>query len=196
MPLLQLIATCAPLVHPQTMLHIVETESAGDPWAVNINNGPRISESGVKAVKLARRFIQAGYSVDVGLAQINSQNFEHLGLTLEQVFEPCTNLKAGAQILRNNYYRAEGQELSQNDQLDQALSYYNTGDAQAGVKNGYVARVRSADITRYDVPALEASASSKARTAEPKEAPRWDIFGDLSNKEGRWLKTGEGARER
>jgi type IV secretion system protein VirB1 len=194
MPLIELIAACAPLVHPQTMLHIVETESAGDPWAVNVNNGPRISESGQKAMELARRFIEAGYSVDVGLAQVNSHNFEHLDLSLEQAFDPCVNLKAGAQILRNNYYRAEGKRLTQDDALDEALSYYNTGDAKAGLENGYVARVRSADISQYDVPALDAEALKQSVRAEPAKTPRWDIFGDLSNKHGRWLKEGDGKR--
>jgi len=194
MPLLEIIAACAPLVHPQTMLHIVETESAGNPWAIHVNDGPRINESGQKAIALARKFIRAGYSVDVGLAQINSNNFEPLDLTLEQAFEPCTNISAGAQVLRNNYYRAEGTKLSQNERLDEALSYYNTGDATAGLENGYVARVRSADISQYDVPALDANSVETPKNVEPKQVPRWDIFGDLSNKQGRWLTAGEGKR--
>src|SRR3546814_15029492 len=45
-------------------------------------------------------------SFDAGLMQINSANFARLGLTPETVFDPCTNLRAGAHVLTDNNRRA------------------------------------------------------------------------------------------
>ncbi|MFC6628174.1 hypothetical protein [Sphingomonas yabuuchiae] len=72
---------------------LVLTESGGEPLQINVNKGPRVRARTVpEGAALVRRYIAAGYTVDVGLAQINSANFTRLGVTIESVFEPCNNL--------------------------------------------------------------------------------------------------------
>ena len=136
---------CAPSVHPKTMAAIVMTESAGNQLAINVNGtrNPRPAANLAAAIQTARSYISAGYSVDVGLAQINSRNLARLGLTVEQMFVPCANLAASARILSMNY-RAAGRAGDAQQALRVAFSMYNTGHPARGFGNGYVARVERA----------------------------------------------------
>lgn len=135
------VLACASDVHPQTVTKVIEVESAYNPWAINVNNGPRVKpKSKEDAIAIAKRWIAKGYSVDVGLTQINSKNFIRWGYSVEQVIEPCTNLRLSAVVLNEGYNRAklvhgEGQEA-----LKAALSAYNTGNLTKGFRNGYVAK--------------------------------------------------------
>ncbi|WP_017162355.1 lytic transglycosylase domain-containing protein, partial [Xanthomonas phaseoli] len=92
------------------------------------------------AAKLARQMIAKGYSVDLGLMQVNSRNLGWLGYTVEEMFEPCKNIRAGAEVLRRAYYQAIRTHGEGQPALRVALSLYNTGDMQRGFRNGYVAR--------------------------------------------------------
>src|SRR3546814_7647533 len=83
-------------------------------------------------------FMRRGASFDAGLMQINSANFARLGLTPETVFDPCTNLRAGAHVLTDNYRRAS--DAGRADPLRAALSEYNSGSRTRGLTNGYVGR--------------------------------------------------------
>jgi type IV secretion system protein VirB1 len=89
------------------MAAVVKQESGGQPWVVN-NNTTRKSttfESKAAAVAAAVAAVGRGESVDMGLVQINSKNLPALGLSVEQVFDPCTNIAAGAHILTTGYQK-------------------------------------------------------------------------------------------
>src|ERR1035441_4574388 len=102
-----LIQLCAPHVAAATIERVVQTESAGDIYALNVNGYGRVrTSSPEEAVATARSLIDEGYSVDLGLMQINSRHLTQLHLTVAQAFEPCANLKAGAQILQEAYQQA------------------------------------------------------------------------------------------
>ena len=142
--ILGLASQCAPNVAPQTVSAIVQTESRGHPWAINVNGArqPRTPNSAADAAAIAKRYVAAGYSVDLGLGQINSRNMRKLRLTWETVFDPCTNIAALGRILSENY-RAMADGRHPQTALRLALSMYNTGDASRGFRNGYVAKVVS-----------------------------------------------------
>ena len=142
--ILGLASQCAANVAPQTVAAIVQTESRGHPWALNVNGArqPRTPNSAADAAAIAKRYVAAGYSVDLGLGQINSRNMRKLGLTWETVFDPCTNIAALGRILSENY-RAMADGRHPQTALRLALSMYNTGDASRGFRNGYVAKVVS-----------------------------------------------------
>ena len=137
-----LAAQCAPSVAPETVLAIIQTESIGDPFALNVNGGrqPARQSNAVDAAATARRYVAAGYSVDLGLGQINSRNMRWLGLTWETVFDPCTNVAALGRVLTANYNAAKAGRDPQTA-LRVALSMYNTGSQTRGFRNGYVAKV-------------------------------------------------------
>lgn len=137
-----LTSQCAPTVAPQTVAAIVQTESHGRPFALNVNGGsqPPPQANAASAAATAQRYIAAGYSVDLGLGQINSRNMRWLGLTWETVFDPCTNIAALGRVLTQNYNSAIAGRDPQTA-LRVALSLYNTGSSSRGFRNGYVAKV-------------------------------------------------------
>jgi type IV secretion system protein VirB1 len=137
-----LASQCAPNVAPQTVMAIVQTESHGRPFALNVNGGaqPPAQDNASSAAATAQRYIAAGYSVDLGLGQINSRNMRWLGLNWETVFDPCTNIAALGRVLSQNYSTAIAGRDPQTA-LRVALSLYNTGSSSRGFRNGYVAKV-------------------------------------------------------
>ena len=138
--------TCAPQVNAQTLSAIVKTESNYNELAININGKEKLArqpENEAEAVSTARWLIQNGYSVDMGLSQINSKNLPGLGMTVDEVFDPCKNLAAAAQILQSNYVIARQTNDDKTATL-QSLSAYNTGSFKKGFENGYVQKVISA----------------------------------------------------
>lgn len=140
--ILALASQCAPSVAPETVLAIIQTESSGEPFALNVNGGrqPASQSNAADAAAAARRYVAAGYSVDLGLGQINSRNMRWLGLTWEMVFDPCTNVAALARVLTTNYNAVRAGRDPQTA-LRVALSMYNTGSQTRGFRNGYVAKV-------------------------------------------------------
>jgi type IV secretion system protein VirB1 len=133
--MLELLMMCAPAVDPVTMAAVVKQESGGQPWGIN-NNTTRKSatfESKAAAVAAAAAAISRGESVDMGLVQINSKNLPALGLSVEQVFDPCTNIAAGANILAAGYERTGS--------LGGALSIYNTGRSDSKIGVAYAQKV-------------------------------------------------------
>ncbi len=194
--LLALASQCAPSVAPETVLAIIQTESSGEPFALNVNGGrqPARQSNAGDAAATARRFVASGYSVDLGLGQINSRNMRWLGLTWETVFDPCTNVAALARVLTTNYNAVSAGRDPQTA-LRIALSMYNTGSQTRGFRNGYVAKVVGnagiADMqvsytTTASQPIEETSgdlrtiivAENAAQLAPPGPAPppRWNLF--------------------
>jgi type IV secretion system protein VirB1 len=126
---------CAPAVDPVTMAAVVKQESGGQPWVVNNNTTKKSTAFASKpaAVAAAMAAIGRGENIDMGLAQINSKNLSALGLSVEQVFDPCTNITAGASILAAGYGRTGS--------LGSALSMYNTGRSDSKIGAAYAQNV-------------------------------------------------------
>ncbi len=170
-----MIQQCAPNVGSTTMAAIIRTESGGHPWALNdntirISKQPRTKE---EAISVAKELIARGHSVDIGLGQINSKNLPRLGLTVEEVIEPCTNLKAAAAILTEGYGRAMKVHGPGQKALYAALSTYNTGSLERGFANGYVQKVvSSAGVpVKFAVPQLAAGSVFKGRNGAVQVRP-------------------------
>lgn len=176
--IVELVNRCAPSVHPNTMLKLLKHESGFQPFIIGVNATPRQVfnlKNADEAAAKARELIAAGKNIDMGLGQINSANLARLKLTPEQVFDPCTNVQASAQILAQAYRQTSEAQGGQRAALDQALSIYNTGNTARGIANGYVGKVRSA---QYVVPALdaEAAAPQAPQLREEGPPPSWDVF--------------------
>ncbi len=135
---------CAPEIATEAVVPLVVTESGGDPLRINVNKGPRVrASSPSQGAAIVRRYMAAGYTVDVGLAQINSSNFARLGVTPEEVFEPCTNLRLASKVLQEGFELAS-RHYTGFDAISATYSVYNTGTLRRGFRNGYVNRVWSA----------------------------------------------------
>ena len=149
---LALAAQCAPGVAPDVMLSMMHVESHFDQYAIGINHGPVVHPRTFdEAVNTASRYIAAGYSVDLGIAQINSHNLSRLGLAIADTFDPCTSMRAGQKLLLENYSRAR-QSASGDDAIGLAMSYYNSGSPTRGYNNGYVGKIFKA--AAYVTPAV------------------------------------------
>ena len=81
------------------------------------------------------------FAVSVGLMQVNMETALPVGVSADQLLEPCTNLRLGARILTAAYLDVAREIGEGFAALDTALSLYNTGDSVAGFRNGYVAAV-------------------------------------------------------
>ncbi|MEW6016940.1 MAG: lytic transglycosylase domain-containing protein [Pseudomonadota bacterium] len=191
---LALAAQCAPTVAPETLLSVVQVESRFEPLAIGVNGTPRITVAPASpddAVAKAAALIAAGRNIDLGLAQINSKNLSWLGLSLRDVFEPCTNLRAAARILEDGYARSDVERVGEQAALKTALSYYNTGHPARGFSNGYVGKVTTA--AGRIVPAIAgagmAGPSEVPPPASSEPAPAWDVFGDVRPGRGAFVTT-------
>ena len=180
---LALSAQCAPGVSPQVLTAIAHAESRFDPLAIGVNHGPAVGrpKTRAEAARTARRLMAAGMNIDLGLAQINSSNLAWLRLSVEDAFDPCRNLSAAGTVLRAGY-TPEGSNDRQHA-LRVALSRYNTGHAERGFRNGYVARVEAASrqlgLREFSPTTVHPSRIDvvRARPASSPPPPRaWDVF--------------------
>ncbi len=146
--LLALNLNCAPNIHPQTVLAIQHVESQFNPNAIHINHKnlrlKRQPANQQEAVLWSTWLMNKGYSIDMGLMQINSSHLNKQHWTVQQIFEPCFNLKAASQILTENYQRALNVEPNPQTALLLALSAYQTGNFHKGFQTGYVGKVINA----------------------------------------------------
>jgi type IV secretion system protein VirB1 len=145
-----LIRHCAPAVAPSTMTAIVRVESGGDPLAIGDNTARRsyYPHDRASAESLARRLLDAGHLLDVGIAQIDSMNFAGFGVTVHTIFDPCINLRVSARILSGDYTFAAQQYGDGQVALRHAIGMYNTGRLNAGAS--YIARVLNAAEIREE----------------------------------------------
>lgn len=155
---------CAVQVHPVTLQAVARVESSFNPLAINVNRlqGPQPHTASVEeAARIAKSYISRGYSVDLGILQVNSRNLHALGYTVEEMFDPCKNITAGGRILSDDYARAITLYQPGQDALIHALSAYNSGSWIVGMQNGYVAKYVS--VPQLTAPVIKASAVSHVR---------------------------------
>ena len=104
----QLAARCAPNAAVDTLDAVALTESALHPYALSLNypatvaayNGLHNQEVYLtrqpatlpEAIRWTRWFHSRGYTVSIGLMQINSENAARYGVAVRQLFDPCTNV--------------------------------------------------------------------------------------------------------
>lgn len=217
-----LAAQCAPNVAPATIAAIVQTESRGFELAIGVNGlarQPAPASSIAQAAQTARYYVGKGYSVDLGLGQINSRNMKALGLTWDNVFDPCTNIAAAGAVLSGNY-RSVRAGLHPQRALRIALSMYNTGSQSRGFSNGYVGKVvsnagfadgiqpvavrvsaftRAPDTGERSSAAAQlaalveenTSAAGQQQAAPPPPPPSWDVFAKAEYERARLAGEGE-----
>lgn len=166
--LFELASQCAPTVAPKTMAAIVQVESGLKPYAINVNDRARLKHqptTAAQATAIAKALLTDGASIDLGLSQINSKNLDWLGLSVEDAFDPCTNLAAAGKVLETGFRSSQAKGIEGQGALQMALSAYNTGNHSRGFENGYVQKILDAS-TRV-VPEIEGADLLKPATAMP-----------------------------
>lgn len=163
---------CAPHVHVTTLAAVVRQESAGNPFAIGVNGGvrlPRQPRNKAEAVATAEWLKANGYDFDAGIGQINVRNLGWLGMSIEDLFDPCTNLKGAATVLSDCYRRAVPKYGEGQPALHAALSCYNTGNFSTGFTNGYVMKV--AANAAMPIPALTPIAQDPREPVKLRPSP-------------------------
>ena len=147
-----------PTVPTSIVKMIVQEESSKNPYAVNVNKDGKsfisfIPKTKDEAITIAQSYINAGFSVDVGYMQLNSDNFKQLNTTLENALEPCKNIYLSTTIFYN-FYKDTSKKDSSITRVQKSLSAYNTGSYELGFKNGYVAKYDKYFEEKYYKPVL------------------------------------------
>lgn len=168
-------------VPPQIMQHVVNVESASNPFAIGVVGGhiARQPRTLSEAVATAQMLEQSGFNFSLGVAQVNRYNLAKYGLSSYQAaFEICPNLQAGSRILRACYDRA-------ND-WGKAFSCYYSGNFVTGYRQGYVQKI-FASIRRHSTPALTSSSgipvysNSNRRRVAIQRYPAFSTQANVSN---------------
>jgi type IV secretion system protein VirB1 len=152
-----LLKSCAPYAALNTMLAVATTESAFHPYAISVNSPQKIAgrfgltsqaielqrqpNSKLEAVLWMRWLLQHRISISVGLLQVSTDNAARFHLNPERLFDPCTNIAVGANLLAEAYAAQKLAAPNDPDALLHALSIYNSGTANFGLYNGYVDRI-------------------------------------------------------
>lgn len=156
-----LVAECAPGAPITALRAVARVESGFYPLALSVNYPERaatqlgLGEGAARLSRLPRSLQEAlawirwlksrKQTVSVGLMQINAEHAPALKVTIEQLFDPCTNIRAGWQVLSTKLEQARAQFGDNQAAFRAALSAYNTGNWIDGFANGYVERVHAAE---------------------------------------------------
>ena len=147
-----------PTVPTSIVRMIVQEESSKNPYAVNVNKDGKsfisfIPKTKDEAITIAQSYINAGFNVDVGYMQLNSDNFKQLNTTLEIALDPCKNLYFASSVFYN-FYKDTSKKDNTITRVQKSLSAYNTGSYELGFKNGYVAKYDKYFEEKYYKPVL------------------------------------------
>ena len=154
-----LAAKCAPGAAVDTLQAVALTESALHPYALSLNYPATVAARNglpnqevflsrqpvnlLEAIQWTGWFHRRGYSVSIGLMQINSENAAKFGVTVRQLFDPCTNVAIGARLLGEIYSTTAHSDKPTVNALMSTFSAYNSGSFTTGLKNGYANAVMS-----------------------------------------------------
>jgi type IV secretion system protein VirB1 len=132
------IAACQHMAVPaEVMQHVVNVESAYNPFAIGVVGGHLVRQPKNlgEAEATVRMLESKGYNFSVGLAQVNRANLSKYGITsYDQAFDICPNLTAGARILSECY-------ASSGDDWGKSFSCYYSGNFITGYRDGYVQKI-------------------------------------------------------
>ncbi|MBV9538951.1 MAG: lytic transglycosylase domain-containing protein [Acidisphaera sp.] len=98
-------ATEVKLSIPKGLLHAIGTVESGHwPWIINVGGEDRTFASKADAVAATEALLAAGVrSIDVGCVQVNLMWHPNAFASVEDAFDPATNVAYGGRFLRELY---------------------------------------------------------------------------------------------
>lgn len=128
---------CAVNVDPTVVAAIVHTESSYNPYAIGVvGDSIRQPRNLTEAILAVRTLKKNGNDFSVGLAQVNQSNFVRYGLNESNMFDPCSNMRAGSSIFKSCFDRTSG-KYSYDGRLRLAASCYYSGNFRTGFKQDF-----------------------------------------------------------
>jgi hypothetical protein len=152
------LASCAPNSDPRLFASIVSVESTNpnlgypDSNAIgdNTTRSAYYPQTREEAIALAQSLLARGHNLDLGLAQVNSDNLSGLGRSVEDAFDPCADLHMGEQILVGGWNTAlahYGAVASIFVLMDATASEYNSNTLTRSV--AYMQNMNGAYNSQY-----------------------------------------------
>ena len=129
-PVTQLAQQCAPFVAPSTMSAIVHVESGGRALVIldNATGRDYYPRSVGEGVAIINHLLAMGHrQLDVGIAQVDTENFAAYGLTPATALNACSNIRVGAKILQAAYQTSVKTYGPGQTALYHAFEAYNSG---------------------------------------------------------------------
>lgn len=128
-PITQLVSQCVPGAPIHSMAAIIKVESSGNPLALFDNTTGRsiLPSNKQQAKQILTNLIAKHHQVDVGIAQVDTENFAKTGLTVNNAFDACSNIRAGNQIFMASYTQAVSAGFSGQSAVFHAFEAYNSG---------------------------------------------------------------------
>ena len=113
-------ATEAKLQIPKGLLHAIGTVESGHwPWIINVAGEDRVFSTKAEAIAATATLQAQGVrSIDVGCVQVNLQQHPNAFATLDEAFDPASNVAYGARYLKALY-------SARNDWADAAAAYHS-----------------------------------------------------------------------
>lgn len=184
---------CAPDVAPETLNAIVSVESARKPYVVaNVtDNTSHYFDEKEKAVAFLNNLERNNKKYSAGIMQIYSDNFRRLNLNNHSVFDPCTNIRAGAVILKQCWDKAISDNPDEQKALRDMASCYYSGNFTRGYKKektdgkSYIQRIEEKVIIQKGgrIPAIRVEGEQKSTAPQSfmvteNKTDEWDVFRD------------------
>lgn len=129
---------------PPHLLHAISLVESGIsngkttspwPWTINVEGKGYTFKSKQEAIHAVQHFRNLGReSIDVGLMQINLKHHPHAFQSLEQAFDPTTNIAYAARFLTELFFKHRS--------WHEAVKHYHSGNPILG--SGYLERVLKA----------------------------------------------------
>ena len=151
---------CIPDAPILTLAAIVQTESAGKPYAIQVDfpnallrrwhlrpgvlRLTRQPKDSAEALAWMQYLSSFDIFTDIGLMQVSTADAQRRKIEPLTLFDPCTNLRIGWQILQDGYALEVQHYGPGQTALEHALSRYNTGTSNGGIANGYYVRIQRA----------------------------------------------------
>lgn len=120
-----------------------------------------------QASVLAKSLLRAGHSLDVGIGQLNNSNFAGIGVGVDDVLDPCINVRVTGELLERDWleaFSAVGYNRARERQaIFMTASLYNKNSLFGAP--AYVRNVVDASQTGYVRTVVAAYRSIVARAA-------------------------------
>lgn len=161
--IIALLQQCAPAIDTRLSAALVRQESSFNPYAIGLDGNAVLKpqpRSRDEAIKRAKELAAEGREFSVGLAQVHVSNVRRYGLSWEQAFDPCTNLKYGQTILQDFHRSALKAGFKDGQAVFAALRGYNSGDIHGAVSNNYATSILNSISQPIPLPPVGATAPS------------------------------------
>jgi type IV secretion system protein VirB1 len=167
---------CAPEIATEAVVPLVMTESSGDSSRSTSTRGRAFVPA--PSLKAQRSSVAMSLLATPSMSAWprSIRPISRLGVSVEEVFDPCTNLRLASAVLQEGYGLAT-RHYTGLDAISATYSLYNTGTLTRGFRNGYVGRVWSAAAALGSVqapPALPVPSTPASDTPASNNGPAND----------------------